>query len=164
MIVMSGLLVLCLSTASMFWFEVSTPIWVSALILAARGLSMGMVIQPLLNEMLTTLRPEEASDGNTLFNVAQQLGGSIGISATATVFQTQATGYISDILASYHINAGPIHIGESGSSLSHLPAAMQDLINTAIFHGFHDTIILLVGLALFGLLLSLFLKPKKNKI
>ena len=163
MIVMAGLLVLGLSTASMFWFEMSTSIWASALILAARGLSMGMVIQPLLNEMLATLRPEEAADGNTLFNVAQQLGGAIGISAAATVFQTRATGYIGDLLASYHINVGPIHIGGTSSALSQLPAAILDQINSAIFHSFHDTVLVLAGVALLGLLLSLFLKPTKNK-
>ncbi|HEY3422799.1 MAG TPA: DHA2 family efflux MFS transporter permease subunit [Methanocellaceae archaeon] len=162
-LVMAGILLLAVSTASMLGFEMSTPTWASALILAARGLSMGMVIQPLLTEMLITLRPEEASDGNTLFNVAQQLGASIGISAAATIFQTQAIGYVGQVLAVNHINAGPIHIGGSGSALSKLPAAMLDQINTAIFHGFHDTVLVLVGLALIGVLLSLFLKSTKKQ-
>ena len=162
-LVIAGILVLAVSTASMLWFEMSTPTWMSALILAARGLAMGMVIQPLLNELLVTLRPEEASDGNTLFMVGQQLGASIGISAAATVFQTQAVGYVGNVLASYHINAGTIHIGGSGSSLSKLPAAMLDQVNTAVFHGFHDTVLVLAGLAVVGLLLALFLKPTKKK-
>lgn len=163
-IVMLGLLVLSVSTASMFWFEISTPIWVSSLVLAARGLSMGLVIQPLLNEMLSKLRPEEVSDGDTLFNVVQQLGASIGISAAATVFQTQATYYVSQALAPFNINAGgQVHIGgNESSSLSLLPASLQDLINASIFHGFHNTVLLLAGVAFVGLVLALFLKPTKK--
>jgi hypothetical protein len=153
---------LALSTMSLLWFDMSTPTWVSAIILAVRGCATGMTIQPLLSDMLTTLRPEETADGNTLFNVTQRLGGSVGISALATVFQMQAAGYVGQVLAAYHIDAGVIHFGQSSSSLSSMPAAIRDQVNAAAIHGFHDAVILLAGLALLGLLLSLFLKPARK--
>jgi EmrB/QacA subfamily drug resistance transporter len=161
--VMAGMLLLAISTASLLFFEMSTPTWASALILSVRGFAIGLTIQPLLYDLLATLRPEETADGNTLFNVVQRLGGSIGISALATVFQSRTTGYVRDALATYHIPAGSLHIGQSSSTLSTLPVAIRDAVGSAAINGFHETVYILVGLSLLGLVLAFFLKPAKIK-
>jgi EmrB/QacA subfamily drug resistance transporter len=160
--VMAGMLLLALSTASLLFFEMSTPAWVSAIILSVRGFAIGLTIQPLLYELMTTLRPEETADGNTLFNVVQRLGGSIGISALATVFQTRTTDYVRQALSRYHVDAGSVHVGQSSTTLSTLPVAMRDAVGMAAINGFHETVWILVGLSLLGLVLAFFLKPAKK--
>lgn len=161
--VMSGMILLAISTASLLWFDLSTPTWVSAIILSIRGFAIGLTIQPLLYEMLSTLKPSETADGNTLFNVVQRLGGSIGISALATVFQSQTTDYVRQALNAFHINPGTMHIGQNSTALASLPAAIRDQVGAAAIHGFHDTVWILVGLSLIGLFLAFFLKPGERK-
>jgi predicted dehydrogenase len=124
--------------------------------------AMSLTIQPLLFEMISTLTPQETADGNTLFNVVQRLGGSIGISALATVFQTRTTDYVRQALSMFHIDAGAVHIGQSSTALSTLPATMRDTVGTAAINGFHETVWILVGLSLIGLVLAFFLKPAKK--
>jgi Major Facilitator Superfamily. len=161
--VTAGMLLLIVSTASLLWFDLATPLWVSALVLSVRGFAIGLTIQPLLYEMLSTLRPEETSDGNTLFNVVQRLGGSVGISALATIFQSQATIYIADTLNAYHISAGMMSIGQNSSALSSVPAVIRDAVGAAAAHGFHDAVLALIVLSVAGLILALFLKPAEEK-
>ena len=161
--VMAGMLLLAVSTASLLWFSASTPAWASAIILSIRGFAIGLTIQPLLYEMLSTLEPTESSDGNTLFNVVQRVSGSVGISALATIFQTQATGYITDALRGFPVPAGSVHIGQGATSLASLPAAIRDPISAAAIHGFHDAVLVLIALSFIGFALSLFIKPVAQK-
>lgn len=49
-----------------------------------RGVGLGMVFIPLNNLALGNLRPEQIANGSGLYNLTRQLGGSIGIAATAT--------------------------------------------------------------------------------
>ncbi|MBO0870563.1 MAG: hypothetical protein J2P15_18565, partial [Micromonosporaceae bacterium] len=60
---------------------------------AGRGLGIGLVFQPLLRVMLTGLPAAELADANTLFNVSQRLGGSVGVNLLATVFTLRAAGH-----------------------------------------------------------------------
>jgi len=160
--VMAGMLLLAASTASLLWMDVSTPTWFTSLVMTARGFCIGLIIQPLLYELLTTLRPEETADGNTLFNVVQRLSGSVGISALATVFQSQTTGYVTSALASMHLPAGTANIGQNMAALSTLPPALKGPADAAAIHGFHDTIIVLTFLAVIGLALAAFLGGKRK--
>ena len=159
--VMAGMLLLVISTAALLLVDVSTPGWVTAIILSGRGFAIGLTIQPLLFEMIATLKPTETSDGNTLFNVMQRLGGSIGISALATIFQSQETSHIKQVLASSGISPGAISQGLNATALSGLPSALRDKILSGAMSGFHDTVYILLGLAIIGLILSAFLKERQ---
>ncbi|HUL61804.1 MAG TPA: DHA2 family efflux MFS transporter permease subunit [Methanocella sp.] len=162
-IVVTGMLLLAVSTVALLGFGLTTSIWVGAAILCFRAFAMSLTIQPLLFEMLATLTPQEMSDGNTLFNVTQRLSGSVGISALATVFQTQAAGYVAGALRGYPVNAGSMHIGQGASAISSLPGAVRDAVGTAVIHGFHDTVLILVGLSVLGLALALLLRDNRTK-
>jgi hypothetical protein len=155
--VLIGMLLLTISTASLLLFNSSTSLWATALILSGRGFAIGLTIQPLLFDMMATLKSSELSDGNTLFNVMQRLGGSVGISALATLFQTQVTYYVQQALGP-GISASSIKLGQSSSVLSSLPSVVKDKVMTASINGFHDTVMVLVGIALVGLVMALFLK------
>ena len=162
-IIMIGMSLLAVSTVALLAFDVSTSIWVGAGILCIRAFAMSLTIQPLLFEMLATLTPQEMPDGNTLFNVTQRLSGSVGISALATIFQTQDAIYVADALRGYHVNAGAMHIEQGASAISSLPAVVRDKVDMAIIHGFHDSILVLAGLSILGLALAIFLKDNREK-
>ena len=56
-----------------------------------RGVGLGMVFIPLNNLALGNLRPEQITNGSGLYNLTRQLGGSVGIAASATtLIQLQA--------------------------------------------------------------------------
>ena len=52
-----------------------------------RGVGLGMVFIPLNNLALGNLTPQELGGGSGLYNLTRQLGGSVGIAASATLFQ-----------------------------------------------------------------------------
>ncbi len=99
--ILLGLAAIVITTALLLLVTVDTPLWITALILAGRGLGLGLVIQPLLTGLVEGLPPDELADANTLFNVGQRLGGSVGVSLLATYFSLRATAQAS-ALAAFH--------------------------------------------------------------
>ncbi len=136
-----GMAILAATTAMLLFVDVGTPDWIIAAILSGRGLALGLTIQPLLYATIGNLTDQEVPDGNTLFNVMDRLGGSVGISLLATFFQFREQAYIS---------------AESTTS----PSTSQLVL--AALHGFHDTILLLTAISLFGLFLAILLKTKNE--
>jgi hypothetical protein len=68
----------------------ATPLWLIALILACRPVSVGLVINPLLQALTQPLRPDQLGDANTSFNTWQRIAGSFGIGLVAALYATQA--------------------------------------------------------------------------
>jgi hypothetical protein len=128
--------------------------------LSGRGLALGLVIQPLLITIMGSLSPEQIPDGNTLFNVAQRLGGSIGIPLLATFFAVRERARLQETLQSLGFSSSVIGRGGGTSAFIHLPASVQAHLAQAAVTGFHDTIWLLVLLSGVGLLLAFLLRDR----
>jgi hypothetical protein len=62
--------------------------------MAGRGLGIGLVMQPLLTAMLAGLSRNQLADANTLFNVGQRLGGSLGVGLLATFFTLRVAAHV----------------------------------------------------------------------
>ena len=60
------------------------------MILGVRSVSVGLVINPLLQALLQPLRPDQLGDASTLFNGWQRIAGSFGIALVAALYATQA--------------------------------------------------------------------------
>ncbi|WP_426501937.1 DHA2 family efflux MFS transporter permease subunit [Dactylosporangium sp. McL0621] len=95
-LVCAGFLVLAVASAGLLLITAATPLWATALILSGRAAAIGFGITPLLSVMLEPLPDERMADGNTLFNIAQRLGGSIGV------------GVLGSLLAARAASVGPI--------------------------------------------------------
>jgi EmrB/QacA subfamily drug resistance transporter len=78
--VVAGFAILAVASVYLMVIAVDTPLWVTAVLLCGRALAIGLVTGPLLVAMLAPLSEDELPDGNTLFNITQRLGGSIGVS------------------------------------------------------------------------------------
>lgn len=83
-----GLVTLTVSTAVFALVTPSSPAWVVTAILTGRGTAIGLVITPLLDVLLLPLPAESMADATTVFNIAQRLGGSLGIAAIGSVYTT----------------------------------------------------------------------------
>jgi EmrB/QacA subfamily drug resistance transporter len=88
--VLAGFAVLAVASLGLLLIAASTPLWLIALILAARSVSVGLVINPLLQALVQPLRPEQLGDANTLFNTWQRIAGSFGIGLVAALYAAQA--------------------------------------------------------------------------
>jgi predicted MFS family arabinose efflux permease len=84
-----GCAAIAVTGATLALVDVRTPLWIIALIMAGRGLGIGLVIQPLLTGMLAGLPERELAHANPLFNVGQRLGGSLGVGLLATLYSTR---------------------------------------------------------------------------
>jgi EmrB/QacA subfamily drug resistance transporter len=85
LLVVLGFVVLAISSVFLLFLEQDTPLWVVSLILCGRAVAIGLVTAPLLVAMLAPLPENELADGNTLFNITQRLGGSIGVSILGSI-------------------------------------------------------------------------------
>ncbi len=88
--VLAGFAVLALASLGLLLVGAATPLWLIAVILAGRSVSIGLVINPLLQALTEPLRPEQLSDANTLFNTWQRIAGSFGIGLLAALYAAQA--------------------------------------------------------------------------
>lgn len=88
--VVVGFAALTVSTAPLAWFAATTPLWVLALVLTGRAVAIGLVTTPLLVAITARVRPGQAADLNTSFNIAMRVTASIGIALLGSVFANQA--------------------------------------------------------------------------
>src|SRR5674476_1285033 len=107
-LVVTGFVILAVASVFLLFLDQSTPLWVTAAILSGRAIAVGFVTTPLLVAMLAPLPESELADGNTLFNISQRLGGSIGVSILGSLIAGGTS--LSGVLDSFHF-VGAILIG-----------------------------------------------------
>ena len=90
-LVLGGFAILALSSVFLLFLQQDTPLWAIALILSGRAIAIGFVTTPLLVAMLAPLPEDQLAVGNTLFNITQRLGGSIGVSILGSIVAGGAT-------------------------------------------------------------------------
>jgi MFS family permease len=88
--VLAGFAVLAVASLGLLLITAATSLWLIAVILAARSVSIGLIINPLLQALLQPLRPDQLGDASTLFNAWQRIAGSFGIGLVAALYATQA--------------------------------------------------------------------------
>ena len=88
--VCAGFVVLGAASLLLLLVGAETPLWLIALILAVRSVSIGLVISPLLAALTGPLPPERMGDASTLFNVVQRIAGSFGIGLLASLYAVLA--------------------------------------------------------------------------
>ena len=85
-----GFVVLGAASLGLLLITAATPLWVTSLILAARAVSVGLVISPLLAALTGRLPAGLTGDASTLFNVVQRIAGSFGIGLLASLYAVLA--------------------------------------------------------------------------
>jgi EmrB/QacA subfamily drug resistance transporter len=88
--VLAGFAILALASLGLLLIGAATPLWLIAVILACRSVSVGLVINPLLQALLQPLAASQLGDASTLFNTWQRVAGSFGIGLIAALYATQA--------------------------------------------------------------------------
>ncbi|MFI2755059.1 DHA2 family efflux MFS transporter permease subunit [Cellulomonas sp. P22] len=107
-LVMLGFTVLAASSCVVLLLTQDTPLWATAIMLCGRALAAGFVTTPLLTAFLAPLDEHELADGNTLYNIVQRLGGSVGVSVLGSIAATGGDGAAA--LAAFH-HVGAVLVG-----------------------------------------------------
>jgi EmrB/QacA subfamily drug resistance transporter len=85
-----GVSILCVSTIPLALVGAHTSIlWISV-VLAVRGLGIGLSFMPAMTAAFGALRTDQLSDATPQMNVLQRLGGAIGTAVLAVVLQRAA--------------------------------------------------------------------------
>jgi hypothetical protein len=88
--VVAGFALLTVASLGLLAIDVRTPLALTALVLSARSVSIGLVISPLLAVVTGALAPEQLADATTLFSIWQRIAGSLGVGLIASVFAQQS--------------------------------------------------------------------------
>ena len=100
-LVVIGFAILAVSSVFLVLIARDTELWITALALSGRAIAIGFVTAPLLVAMLAPLPEEQLADGNTLFNITQRLGGSIGVSILGSIVAGGAT--LAAVIDDFHL-------------------------------------------------------------
>ncbi|WP_448060243.1 DHA2 family efflux MFS transporter permease subunit [Cellulomonas hominis] len=100
-LVVGGFVILAVASVFLLFLDQGTPLWVTAAILSGRAVAVGFVTTPLLVAMLAPLPERDLADGNTLFNITQRLGGSIGVSILGSIVSGGTT--LAETLDAFHL-------------------------------------------------------------
>jgi EmrB/QacA subfamily drug resistance transporter len=87
-----GVSILCLSTIPFGFIGADTSILGISLILALRGVGIGLSFMPTMTAAYASLRTDQLSDATPQMNVVQRLGGAIGTAILAVVLQRASAG------------------------------------------------------------------------
>ena len=93
-----------------------------------RGIGLGMVFIPLNNLALGNLKPEKMGEGSGLYNLTRQLGGSVGIATSATLFVQLQERNRGELLR---------HVSQYSDAATHRLAQLKTL---ALSHGTPETL------------------------
>lgn len=146
-------------TAGSLW--TSTLSWntsegVLILMMASRGIGMGLTMMPAMSAAYVTLRPEVVAAATSITNVVQRVAAALGVAVLSTILTNR-------ILANMpHI---PGHsLGGSTANLAtlNLPPEIKDIILKQATNGFNATFLVAAGLGVLCLPASLLLQRARS--
>jgi EmrB/QacA subfamily drug resistance transporter len=89
-LVVCGFTLLAVASSGLLLLDAGTPLWATATLLCGRAVSIGLVVTPLLSVLLSRVTSDRLADGNTLFNIANRLGGSLGVSLLGSLLAARS--------------------------------------------------------------------------
>jgi EmrB/QacA subfamily drug resistance transporter len=88
--VLAGFGLLTVASLGLLEIGAKTSLVLTALLLAGRSVSIGLVISPLLAVVTEPLTQAQMNDATTLFSIWQRIAGSLGVGLIASVFAREA--------------------------------------------------------------------------
>jgi predicted MFS family arabinose efflux permease len=89
-IVITGFALLTAASLGLLAVTATTPLAITAAVLAGRAAAIGLVITPLLGAITASLPAAGLADANSLFNICQRIAGAVGIGLIAAAFTAWA--------------------------------------------------------------------------
>jgi EmrB/QacA subfamily drug resistance transporter len=146
-----GLVVLTLCSVWMATLAPDTPRWTVALMVAGRGLGIGLSMMPSMSSAYVTLAPNLIARATSVSNSVQRVASALAVAIVATIL----AGRISVQLPGA---AGASASTGAGLAGANLPAGVKAVLLAQVAKGFDDTFWVTVGLSLICFPLALLLR------
>ena len=101
--VLAGFAILAAASLALLLITATSPLWLIAIVLACRSVSIGLVINPLLQALIAPLRPDQLGDANTLFSTWQRIAASFGIGLIAALYTMQTHAHAHGPVPALHL-------------------------------------------------------------
>jgi MFS transporter, DHA2 family, multidrug resistance protein len=88
--IVSGLAVLVSFFVAMSYVGGDTSYWGIQIPVVVRGIGLGLLVMPLTSLALGSIPTHKSANGTVMINLAQQLGGSLGIASLGSVLEYQS--------------------------------------------------------------------------
>lgn len=159
--VLLGMALLTASTLALFAVTVTSPSWVIALLIMGRGFAIGLVIQPLLNGLMGLLPSDRISDGTTVFNIVERVGGTVGIGLLVSLFTVRERAHVHAVAMRHHLTSAQVLTAVNHPQQT--SAVVVHAVRNAQTVGFHDVMGVIAGISLIGFLFALAIRsPQKE--
>ena len=161
-----GLIIIGTAEADTAYFG---PVIISMLFLA-NGLAL--VTSPATDAVMGELPREKAGIGSAVNDVSREVGGTLGVAISGSVFASLYGPKLGELLAKFNMPAEAVALAKESAGagfavaeLSPTPeatAAVRQAVSEAFMHGFHTACFTGAGVALFGALFALKFLPARR--
>jgi EmrB/QacA subfamily drug resistance transporter len=146
-----GLAVLTLCTVWMATLAPDTPRWEVALMVAGRGLGIGLSMMPAMSSAYVTIAPHLIARATSVSNTVQRVASALAVAIVATILAGRISAHLPG-------SFGAAAASGEGLAGAHLPAAVKTVLLAQVAKGFDDTFWVTAGLSLICFPLALLLR------
>ncbi|WP_217228907.1 MFS transporter [Streptomyces anulatus] len=159
--IVAGVIVLALGFLGLSFIDHRTSLVLVSLGMLGVGVGVGMSMQNLVLVLQNTVPLSEIGAASGAITFFRSLGGTMGVSVLGAVLAHQVATRITDGLTKLGID--PAASGSSGSTLNvaAMPPQVQDIVRGAYGEATGHIFLISAGIAVIGVIASLFLTPTK---
>ena len=161
-----GLIIIGTAEANTAYFG---PVIISMLFLA-NGLAL--VTSPATDAVMGELPREKAGIGSAVNDVSREVGGTLGVAISGSVFASLYGPKLGELLAKFNMPAEAVALAKESAGAGFAVAemsptpeaatAVRQAVSEAFMHGFHTACFTGAGVALFGALFALKFLPARR--
>lgn len=159
--IVAGVIVLALGFLGLSFIDHRTSLVLVSLGMLGVGVGVGMSMQNLVLVLQNTVPLSEIGAASGAITFFRSLGGTMGVSVLGAVLAHQVATRITDGLT--RLGVDPAASGSSGSTLNvaAMPPQVQDVVRAAYGEATGHIFLISAGIAVIGVIASLFLTPTK---
>ncbi|MEU5287054.1 MFS transporter [Streptomyces sp. CA-278952] len=159
--IVAGVIVLALGFLGLSFIDHRTSLVLVSLGMLGVGVGVGMSMQNLVLVLQNTVPLSEIGAASGAITFFRSLGGTMGVSVLGAVLAHQVATRITDGLTKLGVD--PAASGSSGSTLNvaAMPPQVQDVVRAAYGEATGHIFLISAGIAVIGVIASLFLTPTK---
>ncbi|MEV7906036.1 MFS transporter [Streptomyces anulatus] len=159
--IVAGVIVLALGFLGLSFIDHRTSLVLVSLGMLGVGVGVGMSMQNLVLVLQNTVPLSEIGAASGAITFFRSLGGTMGVSVLGAVLAHQVATRITDGLTKLGVD--PAASGSSGSTLNvaAMPPQVQDIVRAAYGEATGHIFLISAGIAVIGVIASLFLTPTK---
>ncbi|MFJ4962318.1 Multidrug resistance protein 3 [Streptomyces sp. ADI96-02] len=159
--IVAGVVVLALGFLGLSAIDHETSLVLVSTGMLAVGIGVGMSMQNLVLVLQNTVPLSELGAASGAITFFRSLGGTMGVSVLGAVLAHQVSVKIADGLTKLGVDPAASGSGGSTLNIAAMPPQIQEVVRAAYGDATGDIFLISAGIAVIGVIASLFLTPTK---